>query len=56
MIWLPLCVLGILIGAWRASKKQGSILDMLQFGAAHGIALAIFGLFLTVFLDRAGLI
>jgi hypothetical protein len=56
MIWFAFFVLGILIGAWRARKKQGGILDMLQYGAAHGIAFAILGLLITVALDRAGLV
>ncbi len=56
MIWFLFFVLGILIGAWRGYKKQGSILDMLQYAAAHGIAFAIAGLFVTVALDRAGLV
>ncbi len=52
---LPLggLVLGALIGAIRARMRGGKVLDMLQWGAAFGVILAIVGLFVLVFIQRA---
>jgi hypothetical protein len=54
MIMFPALLLGVLIGGWRAYKKQGSKLDMLQYAAAHGIAFFIVGMFVSVAFDWLG--
>jgi peptidoglycan/LPS O-acetylase OafA/YrhL len=51
---LTALVIGALIGAWRARRRGGKVLDMLQYAAAHAIPLMILALFVTIFLDRAG--
>ena len=56
MIMVPAFFIGALIGAWRATKKQGTKLDMLQYGAAHGIAFFVLAMFLSVALDWLGLV
>ena len=47
-------VVGAIIGAWRAKRRGGKLLDMLQYAAAHAIPLMIVALFVTIFLDRSG--
>ena len=51
---LTALVIGALIGAWRAKRRGGKVLDMLQYAAAHAIPLMILALFVTIYLDRAG--
>lgn len=46
--------IGAVIGALNARRRGGKRLDILQYAAAHGMAFAIVGLFVTVFLSRAG--
>ena len=41
-------ILGATIGAWRAKRKGGKGLDMLQYAVAHAIPLMILALFLTM--------
>lgn len=48
-------VLGAALGAIAARRKGGNRLDMLQYAAACAIALAIVGLFATVFIHRASI-
>ena len=47
-------ILGGAIGAFRAAKRGGKPLDMLQYGAAHAIPLMILAMFATIMLDRSG--
>ena len=47
-------LIGALFGWFRASKRGGNRLDKLQYGAAHGIALMLIALMITILLDRAG--
>lgn len=54
MFAVPAFVIGALIGAWRARKMGGTGLDMLQYGFAHGLALFLFALILTVIADWQG--
>jgi hypothetical protein len=56
MFMVPAFIIGALIGAWRAHRKQGNKLDMLQYGAAHGIIFFIVALFASIALDWAGLV
>ena len=48
MIMIAALILGAILGAWRARKKQGTKLDILQYAAAHGIAFAVVAMFLSV--------
>ena len=41
-------IIGALLGARLASRRGGNWMDMLQYGCALGIALALTGLFLTL--------
>ena len=47
-------VIGAVIGERRAAKRGGNALDWAQYAAAHGIALGLVGLFLTIALNRLG--
>ncbi|MCF7700453.1 hypothetical protein [Loktanella sp. M215] len=49
-------VLGALIGAVRARMRGGRVLDMLQWGAACGVIVAIVGLFVLVYIQRAAVV
>lgn len=51
---LSALVLGAALGAWRAKRRGGRVLDMVQYGAAHAIPLMLLALFVTIYLDRAG--
>lgn len=51
---LAALVLGAAIGAWRAKRRGGKVLDMLQYAAAHAIPLMIVAMFVTIILDRSG--
>lgn len=46
--------LGALWGALLARRRGGSRLDIAQYAAGFGIALALLGLFATVILQRMG--
>ena len=52
MIVIAGFVLGAIIGARKALKSGGKRLDALQYGAGYGIAFAVLGLFVTLFIDR----
>lgn len=52
MIVITGAVFGAFLGALRARNRGGRRLDMLQYGTAHAIALALIGVFLTIALDR----
>lgn len=52
MIVIAGFVLGAAFGARKALKSGGKRLDALQYGAGFGIAFALLGLFLTLFIDR----
>ena len=43
---------GGLYGALLARKREGSRLDMVQYGAGFGIAFGLLGLFVTIFIER----
>ncbi|MGR3591719.1 MAG: hypothetical protein ACU0B9_09895 [Limimaricola soesokkakensis] len=51
---LPLTglVIGAILGAWRARRHGGGAADMAQWGAAHGVALGVVGLFLLLLVSR----
>lgn len=52
MIILAGLVGGGLWGALLAKRRGGVTADMAQYAAGFGIAFAILGLFLTIFLER----
>lgn len=52
MIVIAGFLLGAAFGARKALKSGGKRLDALQYGAGFGIAFALLGLFLTLFIDR----
>jgi len=52
MIVLACFLIGALIGAARARARQGTGFDMAQYAVAHGIALALVGLLITVVVSR----
>jgi sugar phosphate permease len=46
-------IIGALIGAIRAKKRGGTVMDMLQWGTAFAVMLGIVGLFVLVLMQRA---
>ncbi|MFC3179824.1 hypothetical protein [Cypionkella sinensis] len=52
MIVLAGLLIGAAYGALSAKRRGGRGLDMLQYGAAYAILLALIGLFLTIYLHR----
>lgn len=52
MIVICFAVFGALLGAYQARKRGGQKLDLAQYATAFGMAFAILGLFVTVFLSR----
>ncbi|MEL6204434.1 MAG: hypothetical protein AAFR47_03865 [Pseudomonadota bacterium] len=51
MIVIAAAVIGAGLGAWRARARGGKAADMVQYGAAHAIAFALFGLFATLAIE-----
>ena len=45
---------GAAFGAYRAKMREGTTLDMLQWGAVYAILFALIGLFVLIFIERAG--
>ncbi len=54
MIVIAAFLLGAAVGWMRAAKAGGGTADKLQYAAAHGLALTVVGLFLTVLITRLG--
>lgn len=54
MIIIAALIFGAAIGWFRAGKLGGNRADRLQYAAAHAIALAVIGLFVTIALGRLG--
>jgi F0F1-type ATP synthase assembly protein I len=52
MIVLAGLLIGAGLGTFVARKHGGKPLDLLQYAAGFGIAFALLGLFVTVFLNR----
>lgn len=54
---LPIAfIFGFTLGWWRARARGGNLPDKLQYGAAHGLALTLLALILTIAADWAGLV
>ena len=43
---------GATYGALLAKRREGTGLDMAQYGAGYGIAFGLLGLFVTIFVDQ----
>lgn len=52
MVVIAGLVFGALWGALLAKKRGGKGLDIAQYAAGYGIAFALVGMFLTIFLER----
>jgi len=52
MIVLLSILIGVTLGVMKARRKNGSRLDILQYGAVYGIIFAILGLVATVVIER----
>ncbi len=52
MIILASLVFGALMGWGVARRRGGRKLDQLQYAAGYGIAFAILGVFVTIFVSR----
>ena len=46
-------ILGAITGAYRAKKRGGKRLDMLQWGTAFAILFGLIGLFVLIFIERS---
>lgn len=55
MIVLAAGIAGAVYGGLMARRRGGKAADVAQYAAGFGIAFALAGLFLTIFLDRAAL-
>ncbi|MDO5606468.1 MAG: hypothetical protein Q4G25_15035 [Paracoccus sp. (in: a-proteobacteria)] len=53
MIVIALAALGFWLGWVRAARAGGNRKDRWQWALAHGLALALVGLFATIFIERA---
>ncbi len=51
LVILPI-ISGVALGAYRAKKRGGNTLDMLQYGAAYGIIFGLAGLAITIIAHR----
>ncbi len=49
-------LLGAILGWVRATKRDGNRLDKLQYAGAHGIALALLALIVTMTVQWSGVI
>ncbi len=52
MIVIAGALLGASWGAFLAKKREGTRADIAQYAAGYGIAFALLGLFLTIFIAR----
>lgn len=53
MIVIGGLVIGAALGIFTARKRNGSLADVLQYGAVYAIVFALLGLIVTLVLDRA---
>lgn len=52
IVVLGMAILGAVLGALKARKRNGSGADMAQYAAGYGIAFALVGLILSLVLLR----
>lgn len=53
MIVIGGLLFGAALGVFTAKKRNGSVADLLQYGAVYAIAFGLLGLIVTLVLDRA---
>lgn len=53
MIVIAALVIGGVLGYRNAAKRGGNRLDKLQYTVIYGLAFALVGIFVTVFIDRS---
>lgn len=53
MIVIVAFLAGAVLGVLRAQKRGGNWLDMTQYGAVHGIVLALIATFVTIMITRS---
>ena len=53
MIVIGGLLIGAALGVFTAKKRNGSLADVLQYGAVYAIAFGLLGLIVTLVLDRA---
>jgi hypothetical protein len=51
IVWAGLAI-GAVFGALTAQRRGGGLLDMAQYAAGFGIALALFGMVVTIAIAR----
>ena len=52
MIYTVMGLIGAVIGGMTARRRKGNRMDIAQYAASYGIAFALLGLIITVFVDR----
>ncbi|MEO1106424.1 MAG: hypothetical protein AAFX90_00735 [Pseudomonadota bacterium] len=52
LVVLGMAVLGAILGAWNARKRNGNGADIAQYAAVYGIAFALLGLVMSLVLVR----
>ena len=52
-MYLLLGILGVVLGARTAKKRNGTRADIAQYAAVYGIFFALIGLIFTIILDRS---
>ena len=52
MIVLVLAILGAVLGALSARRREGATLDIMQYATGYAIAFALVGLVATIFIHR----
>jgi len=52
MIVIVLALIGALLGAALARRRQGTRFDIAQYAIAHAILFAILGLFATIIIEK----
>lgn len=46
-------LIGAILGSLKARRRDGTVLDMLQWGAVFAVIGAIVGLFVLIFIERS---
>ncbi len=52
MIVIAGLVIGALWGGLKAARRKGNRLDIAQYAVAHGIALGLLGMVLTIIVEK----
>ncbi len=54
MIVVIAFLIGAALGAWHAKRQNGNRKDMFQYALSYGLIFAVIGMFITIYLLRAG--